>query len=337
MPQKRKEYANTLYDKKNIYAYTGNLNENPTVYFRYNFKDGRIGYGHITQAHDMKFSNVGREQWHISTSYEMVNKFDSKGKYLSHEYDYNRKPDTYIHKSRTRHYKVNQNDHTKIDILAEAIGKHKGRKKMDVAPYVKERLEIIREEHDLQSQVEMLKELSFEMDCIKIEKDRQYPNKKEWWAKENVYGKKKINLELDKVHEKIEYQNQQKKQVQKEIPIEKPQNFSPQKTVVQKPIQSNHNQQNNPQQNDTQQKKNTKKKRRVFSPPKNVVQQPLPSSNNQQNQPPQKENTKTKLRVFSQPKNAAMKPPSYGQPNSTNTQQHQNQSKKRKSGKKVTY
>ena len=62
-----KEYSQDLYKKENIIGYTGNIKNNPTVYFKQGNK-----YGHITQVHN-KEANIGREIGVSSSLYRMSN------------------------------------------------------------------------------------------------------------------------------------------------------------------------------------------------------------------------------------------------------------------------
>ena len=60
-------YRGDFYIPENIIGYTGNINNNPTVYFKKGYS-----FGHITQAHDYGH-NVGREEVGQAVDYEIKN------------------------------------------------------------------------------------------------------------------------------------------------------------------------------------------------------------------------------------------------------------------------
>lgn len=60
-------YRGDFYIPENIIGYTGNINNNPTVYFQ-----NGTSFGHITQAHDLA-PNVGREEVRQAQDYEIRN------------------------------------------------------------------------------------------------------------------------------------------------------------------------------------------------------------------------------------------------------------------------
>ena len=72
MENNKEPYAKNLYQPKNIIGYTGNINKNPTVYF----KNGNQ-YGHITQDHSIK-TNIGREIGVSSSLYTAKNNKTTK-------------------------------------------------------------------------------------------------------------------------------------------------------------------------------------------------------------------------------------------------------------------
>ena len=53
-------YRDDFYTEENIVGYTGDINNNPTVYFEKNHGNGEISYGRITQSHGDP-ENQGRE------------------------------------------------------------------------------------------------------------------------------------------------------------------------------------------------------------------------------------------------------------------------------------
>lgn len=60
-------FRGDFYIPQNIIGYTGNINNNPTVYFL-----NGTSFGHITQAHDIR-QNVGREEVYQAQDYEIRN------------------------------------------------------------------------------------------------------------------------------------------------------------------------------------------------------------------------------------------------------------------------
>lgn len=66
-------YRDDFYISDNIIGYTGNVHEDPTVYFAEMHFDGeRVIFGHITQSHPTR-SNIGREMLRASKDYEIDN------------------------------------------------------------------------------------------------------------------------------------------------------------------------------------------------------------------------------------------------------------------------
>ena len=60
-------YEDGFYKRSNIIGYTGDINVNPTVYFKNGNKFGRI-----TQYHNNK-TNIGRNQVRIAADYKISN------------------------------------------------------------------------------------------------------------------------------------------------------------------------------------------------------------------------------------------------------------------------
>lgn len=63
-------YRADFYIPQNIIGFTGDVNNNPTVYLKTGPAFGPNEYGHITQGHGVG-PNVGREEVHRSAKYEM--------------------------------------------------------------------------------------------------------------------------------------------------------------------------------------------------------------------------------------------------------------------------
>ncbi len=75
-------YRDDFYTADNIIGYTGDINNNPTVYFR-SEKDGEVTFGRITQEHKDDF-NVGREEVRKAKDYDLKDAWvhhEGKGNY----------------------------------------------------------------------------------------------------------------------------------------------------------------------------------------------------------------------------------------------------------------
>jgi hypothetical protein len=68
-------YRDDFYVEDNIIGYTGDVQSNPTVYFKATCRDDhkKITFGHITQAHG-EAGNVGREPVRNSATYAVFNR-----------------------------------------------------------------------------------------------------------------------------------------------------------------------------------------------------------------------------------------------------------------------
>ncbi len=150
-------YMDRLYRSENIIGYTGDLQNNPTVYFFSPSSDVNgqpktklVGQnnqilflnGHITQAHDIA-NNVGREKVVESWSYSIMNagpEHDTSGliktgqkalQEVFHQneadngFQYYDTPDGFsdFHISRNVFTQVSQNDQATLKILALSIAK----------------------------------------------------------------------------------------------------------------------------------------------------------------------------------------------------------------------
>ena len=73
-------YRDDFYIVENIIGYTGDLTDNPTVYF-----ENGEEYGHITQDHK-KDDNIGREYVRPLEGYGAVNTDEGTDKVRLHEY-----------------------------------------------------------------------------------------------------------------------------------------------------------------------------------------------------------------------------------------------------------
>lgn len=65
-------YRDDFYIKDNIIGYTGDILNNPTVYFKKVDGTGQIEFGRITQEHDDE-SNVGRNVVRTARDYAITN------------------------------------------------------------------------------------------------------------------------------------------------------------------------------------------------------------------------------------------------------------------------
>lgn len=109
-------YRDDFYIPENIIGYTGDLNDNPTVYF----KSGPE-FGRITQYHRHE-DNIGRNEVRLAYDYRIIND-ESEGKAYEF-YD-----GFYRHKSRHQFIEVS---HTNRYLLGLAISKFKDQKSKSV-------------------------------------------------------------------------------------------------------------------------------------------------------------------------------------------------------------
>lgn len=134
-------YADDFYVKDNIIGYTGDLNDNPTVYFAdaggVNPKLVKVGnkqqvlvqYGHITQLHQRDW-NIGREKVREAFSYNIYNsEKDGKAKETVLPMEWGGKVDErkldddgffVLHPSRNRFEPATKGN---LDVLAGAIAR----------------------------------------------------------------------------------------------------------------------------------------------------------------------------------------------------------------------
>lgn len=64
---RRNSYGGDFYNANNIIGFTGNANNNPTVYYQRG-----NDFGHITTAHDID-TNIGKERIHSNANYNIAN------------------------------------------------------------------------------------------------------------------------------------------------------------------------------------------------------------------------------------------------------------------------
>lgn len=246
MPQDRKRYEDNLYKKENIVAYTGDLNNNPTVYFLRDNGNGTETYGHITQTHEYDKINIGREEIATSDSYKLINKKDptDNDKVKSYEFDDNKDKEKHFHKSRGPHVKVSQNDKKTLDILAQSIDKHPGLKKMNYVDYTVEQVQSIHK-NDLEKQPNQLVDLYHELTGINGQLNEVYPDSAETTDK-NISS---LKTQVYEIHQKKENQIKkiQSRQNQKLKNNNKNQSSKPDMSKFNK-ASNNHKKLNNSQQ-----------------------------------------------------------------------------------------
>ncbi len=170
MPNERLEYESDFYKPENIVAYTGDLTNNPTVYFKQIMEDGNIKFGHITQTHERDKINIGREMVESDPTYTLENE-TIDNEYISVE----RVNKEIIHPSRGPHTKVGPNDNLIRDELAQSITKHKGCKKMYTRDYIQEQMDFIKQEPKIGDQIEQLADLNHELEEIMDQYVDTYP------------------------------------------------------------------------------------------------------------------------------------------------------------------
>jgi hypothetical protein len=73
-------YRDDFYIVDNIVAYTGDINNNPTVYFEHQVADG-VEFGRITQHHQHA-DNIGRNKVRVKADYRLENRRMVNNTYL---------------------------------------------------------------------------------------------------------------------------------------------------------------------------------------------------------------------------------------------------------------
>jgi hypothetical protein len=106
-------YEKDFYKKENIIGYTGDLNNNPSVYFKNGNKFGRI-----TQVHD-DATNIGRNEVREAADYTIANRRVNGRQCAVETYTYNGRQGH--HCSRGQFIAVAQNDADTLNILARAL------------------------------------------------------------------------------------------------------------------------------------------------------------------------------------------------------------------------
>ncbi len=222
-------YGDDLYKKENIFAYTGEIGKNPTVYFRREVINDTgqkmTEYGRITQDHNNKF-NVGRAEVAQSTKYKIKNKIVQRDEIIDGkktgkqvdvlrskeyavlpkkgqkkgdkvEYEYRR-----FHTSRNPHVEVASDDHKTKDLLASALEAHKDIKPKSSKIYVENKVEEFKNDKDFATKLDELDAKIDEMakQSIKNQPDRKEKHQKTQ-AKLKSFVQEKRELAVKK-HEK---------------------------------------------------------------------------------------------------------------------------------------
>ena len=105
-------YRDDFYDVRNIFGYTGPLQDDPTVYF-----ETSTEFGHITQDH-RKDENKGRELVRSAAGYTRGNEEIDLADHFVERVNGRR-----IHKSRDMLFEVKQTATDTLALLAQAITK----------------------------------------------------------------------------------------------------------------------------------------------------------------------------------------------------------------------
>jgi hypothetical protein len=112
-------YRDDFYVVGNMYGYTGQVNDNPTVYFV-----SATEHGRITQNHP-RTENIGRDVVKTNAGYDIRNQRDDDGvlKCMEFEGEYR------VHKSRGPLVLISQTTDADRAILAQSIWRHTELKK----------------------------------------------------------------------------------------------------------------------------------------------------------------------------------------------------------------
>ncbi|WP_025741304.1 hypothetical protein [Aquimarina pacifica] len=108
-------YGENLYRAENIIGYTGDPQNNPTVYFEIKNRKGVSTWGRITQDHTLE-SNIGRDKVRTSSKYVIGNQ---KINGVWHGVEY--KGSEFLHQSRGQFIRLNDQNENLRDTLANAI------------------------------------------------------------------------------------------------------------------------------------------------------------------------------------------------------------------------
>ena len=246
MPKRRKEYGTDFYVPENIVAYTGDLKNNPTVYFIEYGDNGEKTYGHITQDHKYDKFNIGREKIESDPSYELTNEWDNRKGLASNEKLHGQ----VFHPSRGAHKLVAPEDETVRKELVKAINKYKGIKKMYTEEYVQEQLELITQ-GPLQQQPDQLVELKNDLKDVTHQLQECYGN-------EEKYDKQLKDFEniLVNVHHAVQ------KEIKKQEQLSKDQKQKPNLSAFSKTQNESKKLKNNQQEKINNSQKNKKKEKK---------------------------------------------------------------------------
>ncbi len=169
---------NDLYHKDNIIGYTGDLTDNPTIYFKKEHTNNKgivdsVSFGHITQAHKYDF-NLGREKVGKAKTYEIKNngKKNDKGDITAQEYANG----VMFHPSRNKFNDVSKNKAMK-EQLSNVLDNYMEVKKRYIPEYVKGQVKDIIKIPDRKQQTEALKTLENQVNTTAQELKNYHSNR----------------------------------------------------------------------------------------------------------------------------------------------------------------
>lgn len=163
-------YRDNLYQKENIIGYTGDPNNNPTVYFKQENKNKNgtvesVTFGHITQDHGLYF-NIGREEAGVAETYEIKNdgKLNEQGQKTAQEYANG----VMFHPSRNAFTDVSKNDKMK-EHLSDSIEKFAEIKQRYISKYARDQVKEIIKNPNKKEQLRALIKLDNQVKQIAVD------------------------------------------------------------------------------------------------------------------------------------------------------------------------
>ncbi len=195
-------HGEDLYKPENIFAYTGDIDNNPSVYFKMDIPIDKgfqeVKYGHITQDHDNSL-NIGRERVAQGPVYFLKNEYkkgttelrNKEFAYLFNK-DKNKHEVKSFHTSRNTHELIGPDDHEKRAKLAKAIGLFPDVKEKYIKTYVKEKIQEYKNDPDKEQKLD---ELDKKIDDITARKIEKNGDKKRKYEKQQKITKSEVNTE----------------------------------------------------------------------------------------------------------------------------------------------
>ncbi len=203
-------YGDDLYKEENIFAYTGKIGNNPTVYFqrdvRNKYGQNLKQFGHITQYHDNNL-NVGKEQLMYSPVYYIENEMvqNKNGGYEERNVEYAYLPKKNgqgyeirdFHTSRDKHTLVKANDHhIRRKLAQEVLPAFPEVKPKYIETFTKNRIEKHRNDKDFEKKLDYMDE---DIDYVIQKKIDKKPERKGYYVAQGKQVKAIVQKERNKL------------------------------------------------------------------------------------------------------------------------------------------